>query len=169
VTAHAIEIEYTNPGIRYLLTVPAATFRPFEDGYDFVDHGRHLVHMHTPGNSTNPGIYLAPVNLPDGAVIHRMRYNFYINSTEAGVAKLQRTELSQGDVADLALAVTFPANAGIGSTFAPYVDSQPIDNSRYAYWLVWEQPSNALPGVNVQGQAVVIEYAMPIYLPFVLR
>ena len=151
----------------FVISVPAAEFRPYEDNYDFENHGRHLIHLHTPGPSTSTGIYLAPLSLPDGAVVTRMRFNWYADFSQAGFAKFQRTELNQGNVTDLAVAVTF--TGGNGATYAAYVNSDPIDNSRYAYWLVLEQPSNALSGVNIQGQAVTLEYAMPVFLPLISR
>jgi hypothetical protein len=43
----------------------------------------------------------------------------------------------------------------------------PVDNSRHAYWIVWDLPANATIVNNVRGLAVKIEYDYLLFLPLI--
>ena len=164
------EVEYTTlPVTRKILTIPAAAFHPYEDGYDYENHGRHLIHQHGPGNSLTNGWYIAPVHLPDGVRINTLRFYYFENSSVAGVARLQRTLLGTGNYEELATVTTSIGSNSNGSSIDNTIQGGQIDNSRYAYWLVWDLPANAVVGHNVEGQAVKIEYSFQTNLPLLKR
>lgn len=154
-----------------VLAIPAAAFQPYQHGYDFENHGRHIEHIHGPGNSSTNGWYLAPVNLPDGATIIRMDFHWIEKSGVAGVARLQRTELNQGDYQELATIFTSTGSSaltgGVGSDTS--VSGGPVNNQRYAYWVVVDIPASANAANRVLASTVRLSYSVPIYLPLVIR
>ncbi len=162
---YSLQVPYNN-----VLAIPAAAFQPYQDGYDFENHGRHIEHKHGPGNNTANGWYLAPVNLPDGAIINRMDFYWIEKSAIAGVARLQRTELNQGNYQELATIFT---STGSGSpTGGAGSDSTilggAVDNSRYAYWVIVDIPASAT-GNLVEPSAVRFLYSTPIFLPLIRK
>jgi hypothetical protein len=170
VQAFDVEIHFQVPQTtRTRISVPAAAFRPYEDGYDFQDHGRHLFHSHGPGGNSNNGWYMAPLNLRDGVTIKRMSFYWYQNGAQAGVAKLQRTRLGEANYEDLATASSSIATVGNGSSFDATVVGGPIDNSQYAYWIVWDLPANASASTGVHGQAVVLDVSYRVALPLTIN
>jgi hypothetical protein len=170
VEAREVDILYqpasASPGI---VSIPAAAFRSYEDGYDYENHARHLFHKHSPGGGLDNGWYMAPVSLPDGATVTKMTFYWYRNGTDIGAARLQRTELGEGNYEDLAVAFAPTGSALNGSSSDVFIAGGPIDNSQYAYWLVWDLPANTTATTGVHGQAVVIEYGFRIFLPLILR
>lgn len=165
-----VEIEYEVPPTSgHLNSVPAAGFRSFEDGYDFQNHGRHLFHSQGPGGGTANGWYLTPLNLPDGNSISSLSFFAYVNSTQAGTVRLQRTEWGTGNYQDLAVIVTGTGDLGNSKFSSNTIIGGPIDNSRYAYWLIWDLPANAIPSVDIQGQAVQISLGYRLNLPLVIH
>jgi hypothetical protein len=154
----------TTAGTAYL-TIPASAFTPHEDGYDFQNDGRYLKHFDGPSGGNGRGWYLAPVNLPNGAVVTKMTFYYRDNSTADGVARLQRTNLA-GGYENMASVDTS------GGWSAPWYKSKSttaighaqIDNSRYAYWVVWDLPYSSKPPSVLDiiwGCSVVIEYVPP--------
>lgn len=165
-----VEIEYELPqATGYLDSVPAAGFRGFEDGYDYQNHGRHLFHAQSPGGGTANGWYLNALNLPDGHNISTLSFYAYVNSTQPGALKLQRTEWGTGNYEDLAVIVTGTGNLGNSKFTTNTIMAGPIDNSRYGYWLFWDLPSNSIPGVEINGQAVQISSGFGINLPLIIH
>lgn len=172
VNARDIEIRFQYPASgQARLSVPAAAFRPYEDGYDFENHARHLLHKHGPGGSLNRGWYLAPVELPDGARIDKMIFYWFRNSTETGQVLLQRTSLGEGNYENLGVAASIPGSAANGSTYDGTIAGGLVDNSRYAYWLLWDLPAGATGTLGVHGQAVTLEYTPTyrVYLPAIQK
>ena len=154
----------TTAGTAYL-TIPASAFTPYEDGYDFQNDGRYLQHFDGPSGGNGRGWYLAPVNLPNGAVVTKMTFYYRHRSTADGVARLQRTNLA-GGYENMASVDTS------GGWSAPWYKSKSttaighaqIDNSRYAYWVVWDLPYSSKPPSVLDiiwGCSVVIEYVPP--------
>jgi hypothetical protein len=56
-----------------------------------------------------------------------------------------------------------------GSSYDDAINGGPIDNSRYAYWLVWDLPASATATLGVHGHAVAIEYSFRVFLPTLQR
>jgi hypothetical protein len=154
---------------RPIISMPAAAFRPYEDGYDFENHGRHLIHKHGPGNSLANGWYLAPLHLPDGVSIKRLTFHWYENTTVPGVARLQRTRLGTGNYEELGTVFTSTGSNASGSGSDSTILGGPVDNSRYAYWIVWDLPANATIVNNVRGLAVQVEYDFLLFLPLIKK
>jgi hypothetical protein len=170
VEAREVDIEFQIPTTSSRqVSVAAAAFHPYEDGYDYEDHGRYLFHKSGPGGSPSNGWYLAPLHLPDGATVRKMTFYWYSNGTSTGAARLQRTELGQGTYEDLASAFAPAASATNGSSYDDSVLGGPVDNSRYAYWIAWDLPAGATSTLGVHGQAVVIDYGFQAFLPLVRR
>lgn len=154
---------------RPIISIPAAAFRPYEDGYDFENHGRHLIHKYSPGNSLANGWYLAPLHLPDGVSIKRLTFHWDENTTVPGVARLQRTRLGTGNYEELGTVFTSTGTNAIGSGSDGTILGGPVDNSRYAYWIVWDLPANATIVNNVRGLAVKVEYDYLLFLPLIRK
>jgi hypothetical protein len=165
-----VEIEYQLPtSSRNQISIPAAGFRSYEDEYDYQDHGRHLFHTHSPGNGTANGWYLTPLHLPDGVLINNLDFYAYLDSSQPGVARLQRTEWGSGNYQDLAVISTGTGNLGNKLFSTNTVAGGPVDNAKYGYWIVWDLPANSLSGVNVQAQAMRISYDARVYIPLVIK
>lgn len=152
-----------------VLTIPAAAFTPYEDGYDFQNSGRYLQHFHSPNGGYGRGWYLAPVYLPDGAIVTKMTFYYRDNTTANGVARLQRTDL-KGNYTNLASVDTS------GGWSAPWYNSKAttdisngvIDNSKYAYWVIWDLPPSSEPPSEqdiVWGCGTTIQYMPPATTP----
>lgn len=171
VEARDVFVQYSLPEpYNYVLAIPAAAFQPYENGYDFENHGRHIEHKHGPGNNTANGWYLAPVNLPDGAIINHMDFNWIEKSGVAGVARLQRTQLNVGNYTELGTIFTSTGSStptgGAGSDSS--ILGGAVDNSRYAYWVVVDIPASAT-GSLVEPSQVRLFYSTPIFLPLIKK
>lgn len=171
VEARDVFVQYSLPAFyNNVLSIPAAAFQPYENGYDFENHGRHIEHKHGPGNNNANGWYLAPVNLPDGAIINHMDFNWIEKSGLAGVARLQRSELNVGNYTELGTVFTSTGSGtptgGAGSDSS--ILGGAVDNSRYAYWVVVDIPASAT-GNLVEPSQVRLFFSMPIFLPLVRK
>lgn len=143
-----------------VLSIPAAAFRPFEDGYDYQNDGRYLVHLHSPGGGTANGWYLAPVHLPQGATITRMTFYFYDDSTSDILAWLQRSDLA-GNYYNMASVDSAGYSAGWGNRSTTTIADPVIDNRYNSYWVIWDGPVYGGAGHEASGVTMVIEYTPP--------
>ena len=144
----------TGTGNTLILTIPAAAFTPFEDGYDYENHGRYLKHLHSAGGGTERGWYYAPVQLPHGAEVTKFTFYWYDGlMLEDGVAKLQRAWFYSDNFEDMAEA-TSSLYPGYGSSVDTTISNANISLGNYSYWVVWDLPASA----GVMGCSVVIEY-----------
>jgi hypothetical protein len=160
-----VVIEYTLPATNVnRISIPAAAFKPFEDGYDFENDARFLKHLHSPGGGTANGWYMAQVNLPQGATVSGMNFSWYNQALVNATAKLQRTTLGEGNYQNIGVVNTSPLS-GNSNQWADQIDYGVVDNSRYAYWLVWDTPATP----NVLGYGIVLEYNYRISLPLVMQ
>ncbi|MFN2185308.1 MAG: hypothetical protein ACK2UU_15060 [Anaerolineae bacterium] len=170
VEGREVDVLYQMPSASFsLISVPAAAFRAYEDGYDFENHARHLFHKHDAVGGLNNGWYMAPVNLPDGVTVTKMTFYWYRNGTYTGTARLQRTKLGEGTYEDMAVAVAPQGAATNGSSSDTTIAGAVIDNSQYAYWLVWDLPAGSTATTGVHGQDVVIEFRYRVLLPLIRR
>ncbi|MFX1263433.1 MAG: C25 family cysteine peptidase, partial [Promethearchaeota archaeon] len=158
----SVVIEYIPPTtVTGRLSIPAAAFRPYEDGYDYQNHARFLKHLHSPGGGTANGWYLAPVFLPHGAKVTKMTFHYYdttIGIEGHAIGRLQRTRFNYGDCQEMASVQS--AWAGYGSSSDTSILYATIDNSQYAYWVDWDLPVVA-GSYNTWGCGVVLEYDQP--------
>lgn len=153
----AVYLDYTVPATDIgIIAIPASSFQPFTDGYDYENHGRGLYHI-----APADGFYMAPLTLPEGARINKVklftdnRLSSVIFFTRVALY-LQRTELGKGNYANL---VEMPPSSllGYGSNSVSPTGGVIIDYSKYTYWLTWDPPDPS----DVRLQAVVIEYTPP--------
>jgi len=171
----AVTIEYSYPAATPstdYLSFSSAAFTPFEDGYDFERKGYYLRHWRSPGGGMADGQYRAPVYLPDGATVTRIKFYWYDQTTTVdghGLAKLQRTQLGQGNYEDMGSANTWWVPGGYWDSDAPSITGATIDNSQYAYWVIWVLPASSQPNTDARGCGILIEYNYQLYLPLVLR
>ena len=161
-------VKYSNPAASSSsvpLSIPAAAFTSFEDGYDYFNDARYLRHLHDPIGGNNRGWYLAPVQIPQGAQLTQVA--FYWNdhdATYSGIARLQRTNMV-GNFEDLA-ALTSDGelvSGFFGKTVTTYITSPIIDNRYHAYWVVWDLPVAALG--DIRGCGMILYYSYRLYLP----
>lgn len=170
VEAREVDILYQLPSASSSrVSIPAAAFRPYESGYDYENHARHLFHKHGPEGTLYNGWYMAPVNLPDGVTITKMTFYWYRNGTSTGQAILQRTKLGEGTYENLAVAVAPQGAATNGSSSDTTIAGGLIDNSRYAYWILWDLQAASTAAFGVHGQDVVLAYGFQIFLPLIVK
>lgn len=136
---------YTQTGY---VSIPAAAFRPREDGYDFTNRGNQLSN-----DDNGSDQYYAPVQLPHGATVTKMTFYYSDSSTSNASASLRRIDLPSGGYTTMA-SVTSVGSSGPGHTETTAIDPATIDNSAAAYYLYW-----MLPDSGTVGFAVLIEYA----------
>ena len=65
------------------LSIPASAFTPGLGYYNYQNHGRYLKYFDNPVD-TEPAVFYAPVQVPQGAVISKM--TFYFKDPGAGTA-----------------------------------------------------------------------------------
>jgi hypothetical protein len=158
------------------ISMPTAAFSSFYyDQYEYENHARWLFHLHGRNGSAERGIYVAPVNLPDGVIITNFAAVIYDNnSNDSGSAYLVRTRLGVNqDIASVSSPIS-----GSGGYFANNdvsLTNTLVDNSQYAYFVYYDLPvsdSPAPPGAgDVLGVSLHIEYvaAQKIFLPLLLK
>jgi hypothetical protein len=170
-------IEFTNPTTaKNVISASAGAFGiQYEDGYFFYNHGRYLFHLHSPGGGVADGKYLTPVALPQGATLTKMQFYWNDQSTgDHGTAKLQRARLGTVDLEDMASASTQYLPTGYGDSADATIAGATVDNTRYAYWLLWTLPVSTGGGAgsgpnNIGGNGVILEYNYRSYLPMIRK
>jgi hypothetical protein len=154
------------------LSIPSAAFQPWVGGQDYENHGRFLKHL-GPGAVGTLGNhwYIAPIYLPDGVTLTKVTAHWYQQSPVAlGQFKLQRSKFGLGNFEDLAVFDSGATN-GYGSTSTATISQAVVDNSLYAYWVLFHLPVSAgtVPGINVYGCGAQIEYSGGVFLPAIAR
>jgi hypothetical protein len=155
-----------------ILSIPAAAFTPYQDGYYYHNEGRYLGHFLGPSSSKTDGLYYAPMNLPQGAKITKMTF-YYRVKNDTGLtadAKLQMALLDTDNWWDMATIHTTGTGTGYPSDSTSTIQYKTIDNSNYTYWVVWDLPwlQTADPIEGIWGCGVTIEYIPPATLTGVL-
>lgn len=134
------------------LVIHPASFTPFYDGLEY-EKLNHL--SHSAGNS--PGIYTAPVYLPQGATILRM--GFYWNSNDASAvaeAYLQRTRYSLGDYINMGY-IKADGGTGYHGAYDLPIDEPVVDNKIYSYWVTVVLPLTK----KIQLTGIYLDYTIP--------
>ncbi|MBN1536314.1 MAG: hypothetical protein JW908_06245 [Anaerolineales bacterium] len=124
-----------------VLSIPAGAFKPFEDGYDYENHGRYLYHLHSPGGGTANGWYVAAVHLPHGAVVNSMWVYSKVNSATPinPITILQRSDM-QGNYNNMANVSNTVSGTDIKTGWTDSIDFATIDNYHYSYFVTWDLP-----------------------------
>ncbi|RMF45184.1 MAG: hypothetical protein D6755_08370 [Anaerolineae bacterium] len=153
-TTH-LEGQVTWKPVTSYVSIPAAAFRPYVDGYSFTNSGPSL----TPSNASSSN-YLAEVQLPHGATITRFTFYWTDGATLNGAASLYRINLD-GTESIMASAATSGGGPGSGTTSSSSdtaISYPTVDNSQYAYYVWLTLPVDADGAVEAHG--VVIEYTI---------
>ena len=92
------------------------------------------------------------------------------NPVALGQFKLQRSEFGKGDFVDMAV-VSSGGTIGFGSTSTATISQAVVDNSLYAYWVLFYLPVSrtGAPITKVWGCGAQIEYSSAIYLPAIAK
>jgi hypothetical protein len=129
------------------LSIPAAAFRPVQDGYDFENQGYKLQ------NNDGPSfLYFAPVELPHDATIVNIKFFWHDYSTNDGEVVLMRSYLFTDTQSDMAHIYSQGSN-GYGVTETNSINDATIDNRYNSYYM-----GCYLPDISVLLSAVVFEY-----------
>jgi hypothetical protein len=146
------------PGHRYV-SIPAAAFQPFLSSDQYMNNGFSVYN-----NYSYAIYYVAPVQLPQGAIVTRLTFYFYDESSGpldwADAILFQNN--NNGSLAGMALA--FSDDSGISSTYDDSIDYASIDNSIHSYYA-----QICLNSAEVKAYAVTIEYTYPLSLPLILK
>ena len=151
------------------VSIPAAAFTSYEEGYAFENHARYVNHLHSPGGGSNNGWYFAPVQLPQGAQVSKVQFYWHDNnSISTGIARLQRINMV-GNYEEMAtLSSDGDSISGFfGMTEDTSISNPTIDNLYHTYWVVWDLPVASLG--DIKGCGMIFYYSYPLYLPVVRR
>jgi hypothetical protein len=171
-TPRFIVIQYTLPSSSSPMvpvSIPAAAFNAFEDGYDYQNDARYLQHFHDPWGGNNRGWYLAPVHIPQGARVTQVEFYWEDHSgTYTTIARLQRTDML-GHFYEMA---TLNSDGQLiygwfGLSVTNSVISPKIDVENNAYWVVWDMPVWSQGAIKSCG--MILYYTYPLYLPTVIK
>ncbi|MGD2179139.1 MAG: hypothetical protein PVG71_15110 [Anaerolineae bacterium] len=131
------------------IAVAAAAFDPAAEGYDFSNNGSSLWNQDSASD-----FYLAPLQLPHGAIVTKLTFYWWDGSLEDGYCRLYRIDLA-GSEWTMATAHTFGSAATSNGSVDSAVDYPGVDNSQYAYYLWLNLPDNL-----VAAYGAVIEYTV---------
>jgi hypothetical protein len=145
-----------SPGHGYV-SVSAAAFQPEVDGYDYL-----ITHQISNFNNTSQ-YWVAPVQLPQGAMVTKITFYWYDRSFYNASLRLDRHNRTISSYSVMAEAWSSD-DTGDGSTEDTSIDYAVIDNTQYNYW-VWVH----LPRTATRLYGVTIEYTYPVSLPLVVR
>jgi hypothetical protein len=150
-------------GVPRVITIPAAAFRPNQDGYTYDNAGYWLKHSSF-GNICPSGCdatYYAPVHLPHTAIITGL--TAYIednNTTYHATVDLMEGVLANGSVSFPYIA-SVSSPVGINSGFTPYSQSglsSGVDNANHAYYLRYSTPMEQTSSDEINLGGVQISY-----------
>lgn len=121
------------------LMIPPCAFRPERGGYDFDSSGFALFQ-----NDGRSDWFYAPVFLPQGAVVTELRMHYLDNSKSNIVLYLIcRTGHSRSRVI-ASCSSTGQGADNYGDSIKEVANANPIDNSRYRYYLYLYLPTTLL-------------------------
>ena len=143
--------------LTYHLAIPASAFTPVQATYIYANHGRYLVHSNDP-YTNDLGYYVAPVELPQGAVITRFTFYFNDPGSYTGHAEIRRSQefLSSSTVL-AALDFLDTWTPGFGSNATTSITNPVVDNANFRYAVSLGLPE----GGAVYGCAIGIDYQLP--------
>jgi hypothetical protein len=148
-------------GMPKVIVIPAAAFRPNQDGYTYNNAGYLLEHSSFGGICPScESTYFAPVHLPHWAVITGLTaYIADYNATKHGTVELAEANLANNSVSSWIGTVSSPA--GTNSNFTPYSQSglsQVVDNQNHAYYLRYRTPAEQTGSDEILLGGVQISY-----------
>lgn len=137
-----------------VLTIPAAAFTPYRDGYNYENDGRYIF---TYAGSTDIA-YVAPVELPEGATVTSMTFHYYDANPSYLVSAHLFYRYVDGSVAEEMAYADSISGGGWSSDTDTSITGPLIDNGYYYYWIEWDIPAYA----DLKGCAVVINYTLDL-------
>lgn len=175
--AYGVRIEYDLPShyVYPILSLSTAAFTGFFDNLDYENHARWLFHKFGESGITSPQAYLAPVYLPNGAVVTLVSFSFYDGSTtKNGSAYLIANRLTDNHT--MASVNTSESSGNIVKNVSgDDLEYETIDNGLYTYFVYYVLPSSTLPAPpgsdDVVATRVRIHYYVPslVYLPILIK
>lgn len=138
------------------VSVPAAAFTPRDDSYVYINSGDSLV-----PNNTNSAFYVAPVQLPHGAIVTKLTFYWSDTSFEGGNVILHQNNMGQSS---LMASVVVPASTTSGggghySADDTNIAHSTIDNSANSYFLYMYLPIDS-SSHSIAANGVSIEYTI---------
>lgn len=136
------------------ISVPAAAFTPMLSCWQFYIYGS-ILNL----NDTEWEVFVAPVQLPHGAIVT----NFTVYWYDAGIADISCYLTSYNSTItyrDLAIAPSTGA-PGLGSSFDDTINYATVDNANYAYMVEVSIPSSA-SHTDYRFYYATIEYEYPV-------
>ncbi len=140
------KISYDTTKTGYLSISPS-TMNPYQSSYNFA-RGPTKLTMNTGG-----GYFYAPVNLPHGAIITKLRYYAFDNVAASTFAQLYRQHNTGGGAVQLATSGT-SINSGVKQALVDSTIGIQIDNDNFTYAV-----EVYLSGTGVDALNTIIEYA----------
>jgi len=125
------------------VSVSAAAFTPSNENVPYINEGYTLW-----SEDWDWYRYMAPVQLPHGAIVTNITSYFYDHSIRWGWFYFYRNNMN----GTTELMADGMMEVGKGSTYDNTIDYAIIDNSRYSYYLEWELYE------DFEGYGVIIEY-----------
>ncbi len=143
------------------LTVPAAAFRPWRDSDDAAYNSGNYNYMWAVGAA--PGSFVAPVNLPSGAVITKFEQIAYDGTADyASTVRLYKYTRSQ---ASALIAITSSGLANAPNAWQTYEDpnpdATPIDNNENQYLLLLSLAGLAESATAFERVIITYDYTSP--------
>jgi len=142
-------------GIGYI-SVPPAAFQPEIEGYNYTNTGNALY------MNSGSGIFIAPLQLPHGATVTKVKLNFYDGNVSANIfLYLIRSASGSFNL----MATILSNDNGLDSVETTLIEESGIDNETYSYYL-----QAAIGSGSIYLCDVIIEFTYPTtFLPLVMR
>ncbi|NQU99953.1 MAG: hypothetical protein HQ538_04395 [Parcubacteria group bacterium] len=122
-------IGYSSAQTRYW-SISGNSFLPIDDSTTYT------INLNKSYLSSTSNYMLAPVNLPNGAVVTSLRVHYYDNNAAAFTTRLYRDNKNSEDDSDLMASVATSTNDTDWHTSSDSsIDDATIDNSVYAYYV----------------------------------
>jgi len=147
----------TQAGTGYI-SVPAASFQPYPNGYDYVNDGMQIY------MNAGSGYFVAPLQLPHGATVTKITFYFYDEDPILDnyvFIVLFRNIFYYSDQ----LVSIVSTDVGLDSVSETTISYSIIDNSQYSYFITLYLGSNSVIFYNA-----FIEFTYPVtFLPLIMR
>lgn len=138
------------------LSIPAPAFQPRVSGMQYANSGNSLF----PTVDGGTAVFIAPVQLPHGAVIQKLTLNWSDDSnTDSVSARLYRTDLLTSETT-LATVDSSGSPSVTGATTTSSIATPIVDNSSYSYYIWATLYKDSLIPTLGQLHSVVIEYTI---------
>jgi len=153
------------PGGPGFVSVAGTTFTPAEPDVKWST-------MYVEGYLYNPsttvfGWYVAPISLPDGAIVTKV-VAYYVDTSESYALQvfLYRKTLGS-DVTSTMSYLISDGEDGLTHVYDDTVQFNEVDNQMYAYYMILTIPNGLDRSLLFDG--IRVDYSFPNYLPYVTK